>query len=66
MINIATDCTTPGPSDWKKMSWENLLKFATYGNREQKESLTDWGYSGLTAWQFEELYYICHGKEWHQ
>ncbi len=65
-INPATDCETPSPSDWARMNCRQLEAFATRGNREQKAALIDWGYSGLPAWHFEELYFLATGEEWIQ
>lgn len=67
MINVATDCQQDlSPSDWDKMSRWQLELFATDGSPQQKASLTSWGYSGLPAWFFEELYFLAHGEEWQQ
>jgi hypothetical protein len=67
MINVATDCIADlGPSDWRKMNRWQLELFAREGTAQQKASLTDWGYSGMPAWQFEELYFSAYGEEWQQ
>ena len=67
MINVSTDCTSDlSPSDWRKMNRWQLELFAREGNAQQKASLTDWGYSGMPAWQFEELYFLAYGEEWQQ
>jgi hypothetical protein len=67
MINVATDCVADlGPSDWRKMNRWQLELFAREGTAQQKASLTDWGYSGMPAWQFEELYFLAYGEEWQQ
>ena len=67
MINVATDCREDlGPSDWSKMNRANLERFALYGSQQQKNSLIDYGYSGLPAWFFEELYFMATGQEWQQ
>ena len=67
MINPAVDCKQDlGPSDWRAMDHRNLERFATYGSQQQKDSLIDWGYSGLPAFFFEELYFLATGEEWQQ
>ena len=66
MINPATDCTIPGPADWQRMNRRQLETFATKGSPEQKASLTDWAYSGLPAWFFEDLYFLSYGEEWEE
>jgi hypothetical protein len=67
MINVAIDCRSDlGPADWQRMNRWQLEQFARHGNHQQKESLTDWGYSGIPAWQFEELYFLAYGEEWQQ
>lgn len=64
MSNPIANYPTPGPSEWRKMSWSKMLAFATHGNEQQKDSLTDFAYSGLPAWMFEELYFLAKGQEW--
>jgi hypothetical protein len=66
MINIQTDLLPLSPSVLSKMTRSNLERIATEGTREQKDSLIDWGYSGLPAWFFEELYLMATGEEWQQ
>jgi hypothetical protein len=65
-INPATDCETPSPSDWARMNRRQLEVFASKGNPEQKTALIDWGYAGLPAWFFEELFFLATGEEWTQ
>ncbi len=66
-INVATDCRQDlGPSDWARMNRWQLEKFASEGSPQQRQSLTDWGYSGLPAWQFEHLFFLAYGEEWQQ
>jgi len=48
------------------MDRRNLERFATYGSQQQKDSLIDWGYSGLPAFLFEELFFLATGEEWQQ
>ncbi len=62
MINPATDCTIPGPSDWQRMNRRQLETFATKGSPEQKASLTDWGYSVLPASFFAALYFLSYSE----
>lgn len=64
MTNRIANYPTPGPSEWRKMDWNGMLNFATHGNEQQKDSLVDFGYSGLPAWMFEELYFLAKGEEW--
>lgn len=64
MINIQTDLLPLTPSILKKMSRHQLERIATEGTKEQKDCLIDWGYSGLPAWFFEELFFMATGKEW--
>lgn len=65
MINVATDCRSDlGPSDFMKMDRWQLEAFAQHGNDQQKQSLIDFGYSGLPAWQFEYLYEMATGQPW--
>ena len=70
MINPATDCTTPGPDDWARMSRRSIERFATAGNAEQRASLLawvlDWGYSNLAWFVFEEYYQLAAGEPWVQ
>jgi hypothetical protein len=70
MINPATDCTTPGPDDWRRMSRRSIERFATAGNAEQRASLLvwilDWGYSHLAWFVFEEYYELVTGEPWAQ
>jgi hypothetical protein len=70
MINPATDCTTPGPDDWRRMSRRSIERFATAGNADQRASLLtwvlDWGYSNLTFYVFEEYYELVTGEPWQQ
>ena len=65
MINVAIDCRQDlGPSDWRNMNRWQLEMFALHGSTQQKDSLIDFGYSGLPAWQFEYLYEMATGKAW--
>lgn len=70
MINPASDCTTPGPDDWARMSRRSIERFATAGNAEQRASLLawvlDWGYSNLAWFVFEEYYQLATGETWAQ
>jgi len=67
MINVAIDCHSDlSPSDWQRMDRWQLEEFAKNGNFQQKTSLIDWGYAGLPAWQFEDLYLMAYGQEWVQ
>jgi hypothetical protein len=67
MINPATDCRSDlSPSDLQRMNRWQLEMFAQHGNNKQKQSLIDWGYSGLPAWQFEYLYEMATGEPWQQ
>ena len=70
MINPASDCTTPGPDDWARMSRRSIERFATAGNAEQRASLLawvlDWGYSNLAWFVFEEYYQLATGEAWAQ
>jgi hypothetical protein len=66
MINIQTDLLPLSPSVLSKMSRSNLERIAQEGTKEQKNDLIDWGYSGLPAWFFEELFFIATGTEWEQ
>ena len=66
MINIQTDLLPLSPSVLKTMGRNQLERIATEGTYEQKQSLIDWGYSGLPAWFFEELYFMATGTEWQE
>ena len=70
MINPATDCTTPGPNDWARMSRRSIERFATAGNVDQRASLLawllDWGYSHLAWFVFEDYYELVTGESWTQ
>lgn len=66
MINIETDLLPLSPSVLQKMTRPNLERIAIEGNVEQKSCLIDWGYSGLPAFHFEELYFLATGQEWQQ
>ena len=70
MINPASDCTTPGPDDWARMSRRAIQRFATAGNADQRASLLDWvldyGYSNLAFFVFEEYYELTTGEPWAQ
>ena len=70
MINPASDCTTPGPDDWARMSRRSIERFATAGNADQRASLLawvlDWGYSHLAWFVFEEYYQLATGEAWAQ
>jgi hypothetical protein len=66
MIDVATDCDVPAPSDFSKMHNWQLEMFASKGTPEQKDALIDWGYSGCPAWQFEHLYFLATGNEWNE
>ena len=70
MINPATDCTTPSPDDWARMSRRSIERFATAGNAEQRASLLawvlDWGYSNLAWFVFEDYYELATGEPWTQ
>ena len=67
MINPAIDCRQDlGPADWKRMNRMQLELFAGHGSQQQKDSLIDWGYSGLPAFFFEELFFLATGQEWQQ
>ena len=70
MINPASDCTTPGPADWARMSRRSIERFATAGNADQRASLLawvlDWGYSNLAWFVFEEYYQLATGEPWAQ
>ena len=67
MINPATDCQQDlGPSDWRRMNRMQLEFFATHGSQQQKDSLIDWGYSGLPAFFFEDLFFMATGQEWEE
>ena len=70
MINPASDCTTPGPADWARMSRRAIERFATAGNADQRASLLDWlldwGYSNLAWFVFEEYYQLATGEPWAQ
>ena len=66
MINIQTDLLPLSPSVLNTMSRANLERIAMEGTYEQKQNLIDWGYSGLPAWFFEELYFLATGEEWQQ
>jgi hypothetical protein len=68
MINIQTDLLPLSPSVLSKMSRSNLERIAA-GSGIGKSSFCreiDWGYSGLPAWFFEELFFIATGSEWEQ
>lgn len=64
MINIQTDLLPLTPTVLKKMGRHQLERIAMEGTSEQKDCLIDWGYSGLPAWFFEELFFMATGKEW--
>jgi hypothetical protein len=66
MINIQTDLLPLSPSVLSKMSRSNLERIAKEGTTEQKDSLIAWGYSGLPAFFFEDLYFMATGQEWEQ
>ena len=65
MINPSIDCEQNlGPTDWRRMNRWQLEMFARHGSNQQKDSLIAYGYSGLPAFMFEELYYIATGQPW--
>jgi len=66
MINIQTDLLPLSPSVLSTMSRSNLERIAKEGTTEQKDSLIAWGYSGLPAFFFEDLYFMATGQEWEQ
>ena len=70
MINPASDCNTPGPDDWTRMSRRAIERFATAGNADQRASLLawvlDWGYSNLAWFVFEHYYQLATGEPWPQ
>lgn len=66
MINIQTDLLPLSPTVLAKMNRNTLERIASEGTPQQKDSLIDWGYSGLPAWFFEELYFMATGKEWEE
>lgn len=66
MINIQTDLLPLSPTVLSKMSRSNLERIAKEGTKEQKDCLIDWGYSGLPAFFFEDLYFLATGTEWEQ
>ena len=66
MINIQTDLLPLTSESLASMSCSNLERIACEGTHEQKRQLIDWGYSGLPAWHFEDLYLMATGEEWQQ
>lgn len=64
-INIQTDVNV-SPAMLSKCSWKVLVRIAREGSKEQQDCLIDWGYAGIPAWQFEELFFIAKGEEWQQ
>lgn len=66
MINIQTDLLPLSPTVLATMNRNNLERIANEGTQEQRNALIDWGYSGLPAWFFEELYFMATGKEWQE
>ena len=66
MINIQTDLLPLTPTILSKMSRSNLERIAMEGTKDQKDSLIDWGYSGLPAFFFEELFFLATGTEWEE
>ena len=65
MINIQTDMNVT-PESLSKSSWKCLVRIAQEGTEQQQETLIDWGYRSIPAWQFEELYFLAKGEEWEQ
>ena len=65
VINIQTDVTVT-PSMLSKCNWQTLCRIAKEGTEEQQDCLIAWGYSGIPAWQFEDLYFMAKGEEWSQ
>ena len=65
-MNIQTDLLPLSPSVLQKMSCSNLELIAREGTKEQKDCLLDWGYGGLPAFLFEELFFLATGEEWEQ
>ena len=49
-----------------KCNWATLCRIANEGTIEQQDCLIHWGYAGIPAWQFEELYFMAKGEEWQQ
>jgi hypothetical protein len=49
-----------------KCNWQTLCRIAKEGTEEQQDCLIAWGYSGIPAWQFEDLFYMAKGEEWNQ
>jgi hypothetical protein len=66
MIDIQKDLLPLSPSVLSKMNRNTLERIATEGTAAQKQDLIDWGYAGLPAWFFEELYLMATGEEWQQ
>ena len=48
------------------MNRRQLEAFAAHGSQQQKDSLIDWGYSGLPAFFFEDLFFMATGQEWEE
>jgi len=55
VLNIQIDVTVT-PESLTKSRWKALVPIAREGNKQQQETLINWKYSAIPAWQLKKLF----------